>query len=325
MWQSIDDCQLLDIPLPGSMWYASRYNHSAIGEHDNAMWVLGTSTRAHKYSADPRYSDSALGKTDSLMDRWTSACVARLPSWYPPSILEDSILYSLYHLNDTAFLIANSHRVSSVLQYADGSPAVLDNPAHLWWSRRDVESVEAKERLEKVVRDKTFIERWDALIRSGNQVPAPYSILDLPAFEYPNSSRNYIQEYLKLVHEVQKASRGFNLIEWVHLNYSDAVYAQVVMEADDEGHVTYSVDSEKTHRTQAKIYLDAQLSEKRTNYTELVQILRRNRMESIAAQTMADSGKRARGKVHGAGFRVDSCEEPQRGNVGTKVVLGVGS
>eukprot|EP00966_Prymnesium_polylepis_P315408 7288041-Prymnesium_polylepis.1 len=83
------------------------------------------------------YSDNEVGRTDSFMDLWTSSCVARLPSWYPPSILEDSILNSLYHLNDTAFLIANSHRIASVLRYSNGAPVVLDNPAHLWWSRRD--------------------------------------------------------------------------------------------------------------------------------------------------------------------------------------------
>ena len=294
MWRSVDDCKVLDVGLPGSLWYASRYNHSAIGEHDNAMWCLGTSVRANKYSNDPVYSDSVLGKTDSLMDRWTSTCIARLPSWYPPSILEDSISSSLYHLNDTAFLIANSHRISSVLQYADGSPVVIDNPAHLWWSKRDVDSVQAKKLVEAVVRDRAFIERWDTLIRSGNGIPDGYRILDLPAFEYPDPARDYSQEYLKLVHEVQKVSRGFNLIEWVHLSYSDAVYAKVVIDADDEGGITYKVDDETTHRMQAKLYLDAQLAEKRSNYTELVQILRRNRMNSVAARAMADRGKRAR-------------------------------
>ena len=37
MWQAIDDSKLLEIKLPGSLWYASRYNHSAIREHDDAM------------------------------------------------------------------------------------------------------------------------------------------------------------------------------------------------------------------------------------------------------------------------------------------------
>ena len=73
-----------------------------------------------------------------------------------------------------------------------------------------------------------------------------------------------------------------------------AVYAKVLIDADDEGAIKYGVDSAKTHRVQAKLYLDMQLAEKRSNYLELVQILRRNRMNAISARAMADKGKRLR-------------------------------
>ena len=294
MWQCVDDCNLLDVGLPGSLWYASRYNHSAIGEHDNAMWCLGTSRHANKYSTDSIYSDNELGRTDRLMDRWTSTCVARLPSWYPPSILEDSISNSLYHLNDTAFLIANSHRIASVLRYSNGAPVVLDNPAHLWWSRRDGDSVEVKQLVETVVRDQSFIQKWDLWIRSGATVPKGHKILDLPAFEYPNPDRDYIQEFLKLMYEVQRASKKFNLIEWVHLNYSDSVYARVVTDTNKEGATIYKVDSEMTHRDQAKMYLNELLAKKKANYAELVRILTQNRMNSHGTQEIKKLLKRMR-------------------------------
>lgn len=280
MWQCVDDAKLLDMGIPGSLWYASRYNHSAIGEHDNAMWILGTAARANKFSRDPVYSDTAIGKTDSLMDRWTSTCVARLPTWYPPSILEDSIKNSLYHLNDTAFLIANSHRIQSVLKRSDGSPVLLDNPAHLWWTNTSKDSVDAKQRVEDVIRNRDFINRWDEWVRTGaNQVPVEFDVLNLPAFEYPDPARQYAQEYMKMVYNVQQRSKVFNIVEWVHLNYSDAVYASIVAN-DDQGKVVYSVDEDTTHREQANLYIQSLLSQKRSDYQLILQSITANILQS---------------------------------------------
>lgn len=291
MWQCVDDAKLLELGIPASLWYASRYNHSAIGEHDNAMWTLGTAARANKFSSDPIYSDTATGKTDSLMDRWTSTCVARLPSWYPPSILEDAIKNSLYHLNDTAFLIANSHRIESVLQRSDGSPVLLDNPAHLWWTNRFKDSMDAKQKVEDVIRDRVFIDRWDAWVRTGsNQVPVGAAVLDLPAFEYPDPARQYAQEYMKMVYEVQQRSKVFNIVEWVHLNYSDAVYASIVAN-DDQGEVVYSV-ANTTHRQQAAFYLESLLYQKRMDYELILQSITSNIVLSEQARVFNRRAKR---------------------------------
>lgn len=252
LWRCAEDSGLMSLPTPSSFWYASRYNHSAIGEHDNAMWVLGSAWSVKKklHGGVRITPNEVIVRTDQQLDSWTSRIVARLPTWYPPSILEASIKYSLYHLNDTSFLIANSDKVYDVLRHADNekTPVVIDNPAHLWWSNSD-KVTPAKRTVEDVLRDKGFIERWDGLVRSGDAyLPPGTRRIQLPAFEYPDETRDYASEYLSLVHKVQRAAGSYNILEWVHLNYSDAIYAKIEEHSDEGGVLTYSVDNTTTHR-----------------------------------------------------------------------------
>lgn len=278
LWKCADDAGLMSLPTPDSFWYGSRYNHSAIGEHDNAMWVLGSAWRTKKMirgGAARLTPNEVIVRTDQRVDTWTSRVVARLPTWYPPSILEASIKYSLYHLNDTAFLIANSDQVYDVLRHADaeGTPVVIDNPAHLWWS--DSEKVTAaKLMVEMLLRDQEFINRWDALVRSGDAyLPRGTPRLQLPAFEYPDPKRNYAEEYMSLVHNVQKASGSYNILEWVHLNYADAIYAKVEEHSDEGGAKTYRVNKKTTHRDEVGALVNGLLESKLTRLPAiLVQI-----------------------------------------------------
>ena len=107
----------------------------------------------------------------------------------------------------------------------------------------------AKQTVEDVLRDKGFIERWDGLVRSGDAyLPPGTRRIQLPAFEYPDETRDYASEYLSLVHKVQRAAGSYNILEWVHLNYSDAIYAKIEEHSDEGGVLTYSVDNTTTHR-----------------------------------------------------------------------------
>jgi hypothetical protein len=47
-----------------------------------------------------------------------------------------------------------------------------------------------------------------------------------------------------------------------------------------------------THRVQAKMYLDQMLAKKSANYTELVEILTQNRMNSLSTQEIKKLLKR---------------------------------
>tara|TARA_A100001015_G_scaffold318497_1_gene438570 strand:- start:926 stop:2917 length:1992 start_codon:yes stop_codon:yes gene_type:complete len=98
--------------------YASRYNHSAIGESDKTMFILG----AHEYYTYVIQNDKTRDDffklliissserdnvpliLDRMLDLWESTCVLRKPDWFPASIMQYSFLNNKYLMNDTAFL-----------------------------------------------------------------------------------------------------------------------------------------------------------------------------------------------------------------------------
>lgn len=229
-WAAIEDHDLRTLEPPTTIWYASRFNHSAIGEHDYAMWALGA---ARHLIGQPATATPPLpSETDALLDFWCSKVVARLPTWYPVSILDDSIKYHLYHLNDTSFLSLRSAVKSEevqVLTAANNEPVLIDNPCHLWWTSTSKDCVDAKRRFEEACDDTEYIQKWDEWISSGAEAGAAGTRRspELPTFETPTLTKRYVQEYLAMMFHVQKVLREYYLTEWVHLNFAASVYAGI--------------------------------------------------------------------------------------------------
>lgn len=121
--------------------YITRYNHSAIGENDRMMFVLGTyqllnylyflksnSTSVRNLTHEipetqEKYDDIPgldfdilmnmfmiwdLGNTslivDRIMDHWESTCMIRNQTYFPPNVRDYSFEKDKYHLNDVAFI-----------------------------------------------------------------------------------------------------------------------------------------------------------------------------------------------------------------------------
>ena len=117
--------------------FASRYNHSAMGENDKLAFVLGCSTLLSFLNLEdpnpqiqkplaiheflkwnitpgsflrmmliPQPYDPANYSVllDRMMDIWESTCMVRNPVWFPPDVLNYALDNDVYNINDTSFL-----------------------------------------------------------------------------------------------------------------------------------------------------------------------------------------------------------------------------
>lgn len=115
--------------------YATRYNHSAMGENDKLIFILGAMTFIKfienqlnkKYDNLPyteyatlndltfktltkmllisNYDDTKYSLLlDRILDIWESTATIRNPSWFPNDIMDYALQNNVYHCNDTAFL-----------------------------------------------------------------------------------------------------------------------------------------------------------------------------------------------------------------------------
>ena len=120
--------------------YISRYNHSAIGEHDRIMWTLGCARYLELHP--DRGTDVA-----TLLSGMVQRYVVRDQTLYP-STIEAAAKGRLFHLNDVAFVKAGNHL----------NGAFIDNPAQLWFTpmydrRSDKKWKALKEALKTALRD----------------------------------------------------------------------------------------------------------------------------------------------------------------------------
>jgi hypothetical protein len=87
--------------------------------------------------------------------------------------------------------------------------------------------------------------------------------------------RDYASEYLSLVYDVQRASSVYNIVEWVHLNYADALYAKVDIYDGDEGG-GFVVNRGIDHRKDVNTYVALYLATKKIALPELIAKIKEN-------------------------------------------------
>jgi len=115
--------------------FATRYNHSAMGENDKLIFILGAATfidfinkGIHRKEIKKNTTISSILQRmtmqtftqmllfpfykedkyslllDRIIDLWESTSTVRNPSWFPTQVMDYSIVHNCYHCNDTAFL-----------------------------------------------------------------------------------------------------------------------------------------------------------------------------------------------------------------------------
>jgi len=115
--------------------YATRYNHSAMGENDKLIFILGAMTFINfiKYNLNvkidnlpyteyaklndltieiltkmlliPNYQPNMYSLLlDRILDIWESTATIRNPTWFPNDVMDYALQNNVYHCNDTAFL-----------------------------------------------------------------------------------------------------------------------------------------------------------------------------------------------------------------------------
>lgn len=182
--------------------YITRYNHSAIGENDRMMFVLGTyqlinylyflrddptgiRKLTHENPDDIPGLDFDnlmqmfmiwdLGNTslivDRIMDHWESTCMIRNQTYFPPNVRDYSFENEKYHLNDVAFIAEYKEQHSDfvdeerLLGYNPRNPKshYINNYAQIW----SPNNYSRGDILATILEDKTwvndFIKKFDNL------------------------------------------------------------------------------------------------------------------------------------------------------------------
>lgn len=195
--------------------YASRTNHSAIGEHDRIIFTRAASSYASHVSLGLGVRNPVSRFVHILYD----TIIVRNQTWYPPSILEHCIEHGLYHINDVSFLNAKLCNGEISLDNILGD-VVLDNPCQLW--RNNMYSSRAADRVRHyMISDSKWLTRFNRYLSKSS----PYDAVRAP-------TGTEISEYLKLQHEMQADMESY-LQHWTFLNYEASVFAEVVSRSDN--------------------------------------------------------------------------------------------
>lgn len=135
--------------------FATRYNHSAMGENDKLAFVLGCTaliTFIHdgtirtmidipilkweiewknflQFMLIPQPYDKSNYSVllDRMMDVWESTCMIRNPIWFPPNVLNYALDNNVYHINDTTFIHQKVIRLHSDLEIQNSQTFWADN------------------------------------------------------------------------------------------------------------------------------------------------------------------------------------------------------
>lgn len=198
--------------------YASRYNHSAIGEHDKILMTAG----ARKIVKDRKKLDLGFGvprkndKIERLSHILGQTAIVANQTWYPPSVLAYSLKNDCYHLNDESFFcdVLNKGEISedNILD-----SLWINNPCQMW--RQPYNRTPIAERVINFLQgNEEFIYKFNDKITFEDRTP----------IYFPDPNINYIQEYLALQWRLQTTAPIRFMQEWTFMNYEATVYAQIV-------------------------------------------------------------------------------------------------
>lgn len=198
--------------------YASRYNHSAIGEHDKMLMTAG----ARKIVKDRKKLDLGFGvprkndKIERLSHILGQTAIVANQTWYPPSVLAYSLKNDCYHLNDESFFcdVLNTGQISddNILD-----SLWINNPCQMW--RQPYNKSPLAERVINFLDcNEEFIYKFNDKITFEDRTP----------IYFPDPNVNYIQEYLALQWRLQTTAPIRFMQEWTFMNYEATVYAQIV-------------------------------------------------------------------------------------------------
>lgn len=170
----------------GKFGYISRYNHSAIGEHDRIMWTLGCARFIETHNDI---------KTDvaTMLSEIVRKYIVRDQTLYP-STMKDTAerMEAPFYLNDLGFIDISSENHLGMLK-----GETIDNPAQLWFTPMyDGYGIDMKMCLKKALRSDDVA----SYMRGVVQTTA--------------GDCKYIQDYLKHVNEVYNICPESYVQDW---------------------------------------------------------------------------------------------------------------
>lgn len=207
--------------------YASRYNHSSIGEHDKMMFVhaanrLISSQYGCKLNlgfVNPQ-KEHRIERLSTLMGQ---TFVVANQTWYPPSVLDFSVQNGCYHLNDEVFFCNLLNDSQPKLKEFNVFDAVhIDNIAQLWMTPAYNNHTPSRNIFTYLTTPKTnklFIEKFnDGIAKTSGREPI------FP----PRPGVDYVQNYLREQYSAQSTSPLAYMQNWSFTNYEASMYAEIV-------------------------------------------------------------------------------------------------
>lgn len=175
---------------PRSFVYLSRYNHSAVGEHDRMLFVLG----CRRYLPESNFDDF-----DSLLSHFVRTFVVRDQTRYPDDVSRMGDAAHAFYLNDAAFVEA---------PHALPEPRIA-NPGQLWFT--------------------PYYPRppWAAHLARALRSDAVARFLHPHTTVVRTPTDRHVQDYLRRQHEVHRVAGESQLQDWTLLQFRHARYAHV--------------------------------------------------------------------------------------------------
>lgn len=205
--------------------YVSRYDHSAIGEHDRMMLVLGSmkyidylsKEKLHMYELlkiNLGFGIDSKSSRKNIKTRFirliSNFFILKNQSWYPPSILEFSRNENRYHLNDLSFISDTPNTFTEVL---------IDNPAQIWIHPYHINKnnnlyVDCVQNIKDVL-NKDYI--------TINQNLGSENVHAITTINVKHGASAFI----KLQEKIQNFNPKMFIQDWIYLNNKDVLFAHI--------------------------------------------------------------------------------------------------
>jgi hypothetical protein len=172
---------------PKTFLYVSRYNHSAIGEHDRMLMVFG----AHRFAKRPSEVQRVLRE---FVDRF----VVRDQFSNPENIARTAADARAFHLNDLTYAPKGATVVGPVLH----------NPAQLWFTP-------------------TYSIPWANTLRAALTSSAMQRYLHPHTSITARPTSRYVDAYLRRQYEMMQIAEEHHLHDWVVHRHRNAQYVSI--------------------------------------------------------------------------------------------------